>query len=412
MASRSFCSNDIQLNSVIDTIRLFLDCVDFSDSSCDGWNVAMNFACHFNGKSNDYAKIYILFEWIIIQFQQEMKDNPNPGIYASMSNYVCRAEDPNALQLWRDLAPQSAFKQKGRYEFQILAPQLVGESSEIAHFLSRGADASCAGINEDISPRPETLTSLAMYSIQAFQNWTGNISEARIDIDAVLAHESKEGPVHEAGWTLETLQKLYEFSEVNCACGDSYDCCICKKKIGQNGLKIQPLWLYAQEKIKCGNLPQRKTFRDFFEEARAESSGEMSKNLEERSEEEDGEDFTEELDDSSIDIEEAEAFLSDLDKRYEERLSKKLPTGLLVLGRWPEAALDPMDLETARSKPVEEWPSYAYRRSDRVRMQCWLAHPHLHMGNWKKVAVTSESDTDAYTGMSSQDEFSPYLIHS
>ena len=56
-----------------DTARLFFDCVDFSDPSCDGWNFIYDVVARSKAVSDCRDTRFALLIWILEQFSQEMK---------------------------------------------------------------------------------------------------------------------------------------------------------------------------------------------------------------------------------------------------------------------------------------------------------------------------------------------------
>ena len=213
MASRGYNDTMVCSESVMDTVRLFLDCVDFSDLSCDGWNVIFEFAEEYVRFTVNPITTLAFFEWILKLFSQEMKASLIASEYADIMCFIAGGRDLSALHSILRLGPKGAVDYFCSDGFNSLLCMMAyaevrGAVSELPEC---GADPNCVGIAPSISPRLESPTSLAMYSSEAFVIWLSSLADARIDINNVFERELEKGPLPEAGWTREALYMLLDW---------------------------------------------------------------------------------------------------------------------------------------------------------------------------------------------------------
>lgn len=241
---------------MIDTLRLFLDMVDFSDAEMTGWDIFPRLVDGY-GATNCKLDMPVLFEWLFRQFREDLKLNYQEDDFMSTFHWFAYVM-PSALPSWLSLGPSEVINTVDDEGSTALAKQLTGYIERdsvvtLTEMLKYGADPNSKCVWPKASPKMESPTSLSLYSNYGFGTWMAALYKAGIDANKVFDKDFKHQTLSEAGWTRQNFQKLTGWK-----CG--YDahpgrirCKTCPWWIDY--IRVQPVWAYALEEIKHGKDP-------------------------------------------------------------------------------------------------------------------------------------------------------------
>ena len=258
-----------------------------------------------------------------------------------------------------------------------------------------------------------------MYSSSAFQNWRSALDKAKKDVGLIFDKGVKEGSISKAGWTHEKFQRLLDWKHSRIHDGFKHRCGNCNYNIYD--LSIQPLWVYSLEEIKRGVYPEEPALASYKKwEAEAgitfdmDSTSVMS--------EEDGEEINEWCEAPYLDgetkrnesfwFEPNEDIISSLRNDFLQH--SKDGSGLVfetsALNRKVNGSTSTKQFSLADSRP-SPWLS----KWNVVCMACWLDFLDIDLRDPGREEMEFDAEHDesgSTTDVSSDDDFSPFLIHS
>ena len=291
----------------------------------------------------------------------------------------------------------------------------------LSQVLSKGPDLFRSGFDDPISPQKETPTSLAMYTSWAFKSWRDGLISAGVDVEKFIEQELEKNQLVHTGWINLTLRNLFlcdhsgykstwhiwerskGVTDIN-----SVYCSDCAKFI--YFIAVQPHWRHRLERIRQGLDPDTPV-QDEYEANDAELTG-FAISTSSLGSPNDLADETYGIEDGALDSDTVSS--SDADPELAQRPYR------LLRG-------DPHGYP----KMVSLLAECVYCRHEFICMECWLHYVRTgtrgKTGRWKRGypawAVSHSSSTDSFTSddesldprsaedEASEDEFSPYLIH-
>ena len=244
----------VNLSDVIDTLRLFTDSMDFSESTGDGWAaLATLLKCVWPTEKDAHAK-YALAHWMLRISSPKIRINFIEERYAQLLNLAFVLQD-GLPRLLLDLGDERAVDAVERIGGYTVLQTDIGLGVNLCReLLTRGTNLHILGFDPRFSPQPESPTSLAMYSSWAFAYWRDGLYDMRVDLEDFVNQEMKQSPLLKAGWKSRTLLALFkrdfqpDFKLVSTRrCSD----CSTVPLV----MKVQPHWLHSLETIKRGEDP-------------------------------------------------------------------------------------------------------------------------------------------------------------
>ena len=236
----------------MDTLRLFIDCIDFSDPRGDGWD-ALFLIYHHNYCSigNGGASLELML-WLLQQSSYHLRTNFIAEKYAETLNRMCHIKD--AASLFLKLGPERGIDTVDKpYGYSMLMWR-IAYGKDLSDMVPHGPDLHLLGYDRAFSPCLETPTSLAMYSSAAFSYWRDFLKGSNVDMDRLVSHETEQGPLNEAGWNSHHLLRLFNLTYTPAFhLQDIWSCCDCGDPIWR--LRVQPYWLCSLDRIRQGNDP-------------------------------------------------------------------------------------------------------------------------------------------------------------
>ncbi|CAD6593136.1 MAG: hypothetical protein ASARMPREDX12_006859 [Alectoria sarmentosa] len=397
-------TTNAMLPEAFDTLRLLIDSMDFLDEMGSGWEIFVHLcdSAHVTHGDPD-AKMSLLL-WMLRLSGFELK------------TYLIRQEFLRMLSRTLDSSPKLEEASKFLLNLggaDIINAAIYGTNGyTILHFnvvfategrvnvtLARGSDLYRLGFEDDYTPQYESPTSLAMYSSWAFMVWLHGLVAIEVDIEEYINQELGTNFLVHPGWEKETLHDLFLYNyrpEVDFREPFGTRCSDCSQIIYR--VRVQPHWRHLLERIKQKIDPDSP--------AQADSELSVTKNADVRSIAE----ATSSSDDLAHGSDTTETLpLDDLNELSSELESEEEP----------ELASKPESEKESEEEDVHRYPETISIRSECIYdwdevvcVDCWLHYRQTG----HRFAPHSDDDRslDEYIASgdeSSEDEYSPYLIH-
>ena len=233
----------------MDTLRLFVDYIDFSDPRGDGWDALFLIYHHNYCSIGDGGASLELLLWLLHQSSCHLRTNFIAEKYAETLNRMCHIKD--AASLFLELGPEKAIDTVDKsYGYSMLMWR-IAYGKDLSDIVPFSPDLHLLGIDKAFSPCLETPTSLAMYSSAAFAHWRDFLKDSNVDIERFAIHETEQGPLKEAGWNSHNLRRLFDLIYTPAFhLQDVGWCCDCGDPIWR--LRVQPYWLCSLDWIRQG----------------------------------------------------------------------------------------------------------------------------------------------------------------
>ena len=366
------------LSEVFDTLRLLSDSMDFLNENGDGWEVFDDLCLYTSCLHGDSEANIALLLWMLRLSGYELKTYFIRNRFAHMLNWTLDTNPglEEASNLLIDLGgPELIDDGLVLTDGCTILHENVAYGIEdlVNMVLAKGADRHPLGLWYELMPVEESPTSLAMYSSWAFTYWRRGLVAIEVDLDDFIDQELRRCASVHVGWKKEAMHDLFAYRDrPDLKPRERWKCKDCSKKI--TAVVIQPFWRHLLERIKQRIDP----------DSPAQADTEVSKNAI--------------ADYRSI----TEAASSSNDTR---------------------PVLNELSSESGSKSGLEEdihgYPSTIPIRSDCVYdwdeticMSCW--HYYRQTGTRFVGGLDDGSSLDEYSSSedeSSEDEYSPYLIH-
>ncbi len=261
-------------------------------------------------------------------------------------------------------------------------------------------------VDRCFSHRGESPTSLAMYSSWAFVNWVFELRNSGVNIEIFLKEELKSNCKVHPGWSQRSLVTLFEFDyKPGVSLRNTLYCADCKG--GSHSKFVQPSWRHLLERIKRGQ------YLDGLQHIGSKGNGDGNMSVI-----------------SSTKARYHEYKLLDLS----DKATANRPVDSKEQWHWEPsskstASLDSVTIETKaqpESAPalVEEVDSHLYPSNVSLSLEspyneeevvcwyCWLYFVRTGIRHSQRWAADLENDDLSDIEIEvSEDEYSPYLVH-
>ena len=379
------------LSDVSDTLRLLTDSMDFldADADCNAWMV-LGFLCEsvscIGGQIE--AKSALLL-WMLKLFTYELKTHyirsqiakllysildPHPGSEPA-SNWLLKLGDADII----DVAPKAIDGYTALHKRLAYAegPEMVSS------VLGKGPNLHLLGFDKDYTPEKESSTSLAMYSSWAFADWRHELVAIGVDLVTFIDQELKNNALVHPGWDKETLRYLFDYpTRPELDIREEEFCYDCNYFIAR--VRIQPYWRHVLERIK------QRTDPDDPSRSHLETRGRKHADV-------DG--------------------ISEATNRSNDRGHEPDLTGDVIFDDSEAFSGSESASEVELGSDVHGYPENVpiqsdcmYDSDEVVCMDCWLHY--RRSGTRFKFEDSSVDEYPSSEEGSSDDEFSPYHIHS
>ena len=349
----------------MDTLRIFWDQMDFSEEDGEGWDVLLH--CSINprpGEDVEDGPRPDLLLWLIRLCGPDIKQHYLEDKYSNLLYFMLETTSQDVARSLLAMGNERAIDARlslGGYTNLHLA--VASATSLLGNMLIHKPDLHITGLDLNESPYYETPTSLALYTFFSFANWRDNLNHAGVDLYKFVNTEIHQSQLSRAGWTVQNLFAVLKHDfQLDCVSRNLYVCVDCGKRI--DNLEVQPYWQHVLEIFK-----HRHTF---------DEPSQIDKMIDEISSE----------NDSII--------------RQKTRLDRE---GEVVICPPAECSSPKAGDKDGLCQPALQDPTNCpYGKQDMVDMHCWLYYQRTGQ---RRIS----SNADASTEGSSDDEFSPFLIH-
>ena len=266
------------LVNAIDICRAFEASFDFWDGDGDGWDV-LTYSHHwFRSASYSDAEAVAAFSSSLVKSSSPdikdalLKENLSEENLLEKHFWfvIDWADDQVAdfVELLLGLIPAGSLHDNANLlqsSSRLLSTHIVRQNSKIVNLLlAWGADPHHVYARTWQSPVPESPLSFAMYSSWAFWAFRNVLQSKDLDVQDFASKELEEGsPLLKAGWQMETLTALLELdfnpdiAPHNCSPRIRCDSCNGKLwlDIEYPDITVQPYWQSFLESVKNGVSP-------------------------------------------------------------------------------------------------------------------------------------------------------------
>ena len=373
-------------SEVINTLRMLVDSMDFSEEDGDGWEVLKGLSCASNGGVT--SKVLL---WILRLLSFELKTNIVERHFAYMLSwtipYGSSPEEVEATDLLLNLGGHGMINAlPGTTDGYVVLHEVILKcwwGDRVSAVVARGPDLHRRCFDTSYTPFEESPTSIAMYSARTFSHWLRALAGVDVDLEKFIDQELELNPEVHTGWEKETLLELF-------AAGDRPDlhpalptlCNDCLK-MGSR-VEVQPYWRHLLERIKERKPPYGPVAA--VSEVDEDESHDLGS------------------------LGEAASFSTDLDPALGDSENVPLPNPDL------DSTESEVKLEADGSENSARTQSGSvclYGKLERVCIACWLYYERT--GTRKQPArneTLSKDEDSSPREDSSECEYSPYLIHS
>ena len=207
----------------IDTIRLFLDNLDFSyDYYSDGWLFIRNllyrriFLPNESCAHTDDNERNAVTIWSLRMLAPDIKNNFVEISAAKLLQWALHFDVMDVFDFVLKILDSliDARTEPDGYSTLLYSfhckHSYLRDGGYLNKLLTRGADPHLIGFKEESSPRKETPTSLAMYSSRAFVTWRNALLQISTDLELFVRKELQQSPLEQAGWHENSLLSLFQ----------------------------------------------------------------------------------------------------------------------------------------------------------------------------------------------------------
>lgn len=216
MAACWFSTDQFQLSTTMDTIRLFADEIDFAEADDDGWAVLIciyQLCSRWESDRGRYLAKLDLFVWMLHLYRQAIRENFVESHYAHMLRSAFWPGRETVARLLLDLGPAGAIDAveiKGGFT-ALQVGLLEPGCPDLERILAFNPDIHHLGFEPSHSPVHETPLSLSLYASQSFRRFADALYERKTDLDDFVLQELwGYSPLMKDDWTMHTLRALFD----------------------------------------------------------------------------------------------------------------------------------------------------------------------------------------------------------
>ena len=404
-ARRANVTTDSTLSEVFETLRLLADSIDFLNEDSDGWRICGRLSKLIDDRTQAKSALQLsMFKLLSLELKTYCIRSKISDMLLNILVWFPQLEAADLLLAigGKEMIDEPYYNTDGYTLLHFVVVENCDKKG-ISRVLEKCPDLHPVGLDDDCTPQKESPTTLAMYSSFAFLNWLTALDNIEVDPERFIQQELFRNPDLHIGWTKDTLLDLWEYASEtgaavlpDCVCYDGifrdYSCSDCHKPFWF--MAVQPFWRHQLERIKQGLNPDVPGDGD-LEDGEQESAKAIK--------------VSEATDTSQEpDIMGKAEFpnIHDFTSESESELEFVSMSGSTFV---PDAHGYPATI-SIQSECL-------YTKDELVCIDCWLhyvQHGHRRLGHWKHnpECLICSDEHPPPEDESSEDEFSPYLIHS
>ena len=395
-------SHDV--SEISGTFRILVDSLDFSDEQSSGWNWVYYLYYRQYTSRLDTTCEDLLF-WTLKLLSSELRLYPFWRNYQRMLYWTLGYNDvtdfsEKLVDFILTLGGAEIIHESLSGGYNLFHRVIMDErdKANIRLLLTRSVDPYQVGIGFPGISQEDSPTSLAMYSFRKFILWRHGLADASVNVEKFVDQELEKNYELHPGWEKETLLDLFAYGHRSdleaqnpMGCSDC-DIVIC---FGSDN-RVQPYWRHFLERIKQRIDPEHSAETNLQEDESEHAKSRTGMKSEEQEWESKSTDEFSPTDSSETLLESTTDF--------------ELPSGsgstLKTDGHGYPATV------SIRSECV-------YAKHELVCIECWLHY--VRTGTRRQISsegdessfkvTSSEDEYFDVDGESSEDEFSPYHIH-
>ena len=219
------------------------------DPGSDGFSTVLELSINLSLLGGDSAAKREILLWLLQTASEDIKSDFVDEAYARLLLWMLRysGDDVNFLLKLGG----KKFIEARRYQngYTPLQMSISMDPSGLGRVLAYGPNCFAVAFDELHSPKVETPTSLAMYSSWAFGHWRTGLKTLRVDFNDFISQELGQSPLVKAGWNTETLRTLFELDFQPSSDTWNTKCKDCgSQRIGY--LRVEPRWQRLLQRIR------------------------------------------------------------------------------------------------------------------------------------------------------------------
>lgn len=384
-ADRAYFTTRAMLAEVFDTFRLFHDLMDFLEENGDGWEVLL-LLCEAVRETHgcSEAKSELLLGMLRLS-SFELKTNLPDDLCARMLFWVLRPIPKlhEASDLLLSLGGPGIIDRVGREvdAYTVLHERLAyaRPGDEVSVVVARGPDLHRQVFDTFYTPYVESPSSLAMYSSRTFAGWVHALVDNEVNLENFINQELEQNSELHPGWERDTLLALFTYdARPDLQVRGDLRCSDCIETI--YSVRVEPHWRHFLDTLKEGLQPYHPVpaGSEVGDNGNAEpgSTGEIVRT-------------------------------SSSDRIHEPYTTQNHPLNKLDELHCQSRSEDDTSEYSAMTSIASECD---YGKHEFVCMDCWVHYEET--GTRGPPEDLSENEDFSPSDEASEDEYSPFLIHS
>ncbi|KAL9120774.1 MAG: hypothetical protein Q9187_002672 [Circinaria calcarea] len=240
------------LTDATNTLRLFEDCMDFSNAAGDGWQVLSTLCNQAVSAGGDEKSRIDLFLWDLRLSSSDMRNNFDETEFSRLLNFTFYEELQEAATILLSIGDNNINAVAAPNGYTVLHRRIAYAEVELYPYLAKWPDLHILGRDVSLSPQWESPTSLAMYSSWAFADWRCSLIDLKVDIEKFVRQEleAEASPLHDAGWKVKNLLALFHATVKPIFLPRDQEYSRCKDCSCDLDIRVQPSWIQRIERLK------------------------------------------------------------------------------------------------------------------------------------------------------------------
>lgn len=210
----------VNLTDGIDTIRLFSDSIDFSETRGSGWRAIALLHWSLLVSLHDEVSVYdrrsnALIKWIHRLRASQTKENFRKEAFPILTTLLSRHDKAEANNLILSLIDSHLDGWRGSETYHTLQNFISSAgwrddmSFNLNLMLNKGVNLHLVCHPSEFGGNSETPTSLALYSSILFVKWRDALLRSPVDLESFVEEEVQQSPLRDAGWQKASLLALF-----------------------------------------------------------------------------------------------------------------------------------------------------------------------------------------------------------